>query len=233
MIRISEKENKNTLNNKGLYAVITHELKNLLAGALGYCELLQRTENSLNDKEKRYIDNLHSSLILASKITSLVDACNATPNKKIVNLKYVIKQVAALNFYQLQNWDIMLDIDDVDEKCNILGDEFQLILIFNNLITNSIQALKNWQGERTISIKTLYSDGNIVVVLKDTGVGINENIIFDIFTPFFTTKKRGDGTGLGLAIVKQLVESHGGYINCYSEGLGKGCLFKLEFPKNF
>ncbi|MCX5680529.1 MAG: HAMP domain-containing sensor histidine kinase [Candidatus Omnitrophica bacterium] len=66
--------------------------------------------------------------------------------------------------------------------------------------------------------------------MKDTGSGISEDKIIQLFNPFFTTKDPGKGTGLGLFIVRQVVEKNGGRIYLKETKVGEGTTFRLEFP---
>ena len=65
-----------------------------------------------------------------------------------------------------------------------------------------------------------------ILIVKDTGVGIERTTMNRIFDPFFTTKKPGEGTGLGLAMVYGIIKNHGGHIICESQ-LGKGTIFRI------
>jgi signal transduction histidine kinase len=87
----------------------------------------------------------------------------------------------------------------------------------------------NLEGILTITAK--YLDNFIMVSFKDTGTGIEPDIIDKIFEPFFTTKKQGEGSGLGLDIVKKIIEKHDGSIQVESI-LGKGAQFIINIPVN-
>jgi len=102
----------------------------------------------------------------------------------------------------------------------------QLNQVFMNLMVNAAQAI---EGEGTIWIKTLAENNSIVVKIKDTGGGIPENSLKDIFNPFFTTKPAGQGTGLGLSISYSIIKRHGGEILVDSEP-GVGTEFTVVLP---
>lgn len=111
----------------------------------------------------------------------------------------------------------------------------QLNQVFMNLISNAIDALEELRDERdftpTIVIQTQALDNNqIMIKIQDNGSGISEEILDDIFNPFFTTKPPGKGTGLGLSISYSIiVEKHEGELKCFSQ-IGQGTEFTIKIP---
>lgn len=107
----------------------------------------------------------------------------------------------------------------------------QLNQVFMNIIANAIQAI---QDEGTITIKTENrpTEGNVRVIIADSGPGIPEHIKNKIFEPFFTTKDVGKGTGLGLSISLGIIGKHHGSIELESE-IGKGTKFIITLPLHF
>lgn len=103
-------------------------------------------------------------------------------------------------------------------------DQYQMKLVFNNLITNAIQAMK---GGGVLTVKTHQEGGWVVVEVSDTGGGISPDIVGNIFNPFFTTKEAG--TGLGLAITHTIVRNHKGVIEVINN-LGVGVTFIVRIP---
>ncbi len=97
--------------------------------------------------------------------------------------------------------------------------------VFNNIIKNAIHATDSGH----IKIKTILNDNSIIITIKDTGSGIPEKYINDIFRPFFTTKDKTHGTGLGLAISKEIVEKRGGTISANNHPQ-EGCVFEIRIP---
>jgi len=116
------------------------------------------------------------------------------------------------------------------EKClfndlpELYYDDWEISQVLLNLFRNAIQAMPS-SGKLTIR-SYLFND-MIKVEIEDSGKGIPENIIKEIFNPFFTTKSKG--IGLGLPICKQILSSHKCDIDIRSE-LNKGTIFTLSFP---
>jgi len=102
-----------------------------------------------------------------------------------------------------------------------------------NLINNGIQAIKAKEQQDNESVMIVTSDypDYITIEIKDTGIGMNNEVKQRIFEPFFTTKEVGEGTGLGLSIVFGIIEAHHGAITVESE-TGKGTKFTIALPKN-
>ena len=108
----------------------------------------------------------------------------------------------------------------------------ELNQVFLNIITNGIDALREKQeNQPKITIGTSFKDNkNILISIKDNGIGIAKIVLNRIFDPFFTTKPVGSGTGLGLSTSYSiLVEKHHGNLSCNSK-LGEGTEFLIELP---
>ena len=108
----------------------------------------------------------------------------------------------------------------------IMSDPTILKRILTNLLNNAVQAMPNG-GKLSVDA---YTDGEVVLTVGDTGMGIPDEVKAKLFTPLFTTKSKGQG--FGLAAVKRLVQALGGTITFESE-VGKGTKFilRLPFPK--
>ncbi|MDH4046305.1 MAG: ATP-binding protein, partial [Gemmatimonadota bacterium] len=105
----------------------------------------------------------------------------------------------------------------------------QLVQAFLDLMLNAIDAMDG-RGTLTVSTRRHRSSGEEVVVeIRDTGMGIPREDIGKIFEPFFTTKAPGQGTGLGLSITYAIVEHHRGRILVDSQ-LGSGSTFRVILP---
>jgi signal transduction histidine kinase len=108
----------------------------------------------------------------------------------------------------------------------ILGDEIQLEQVFLNLFNNALDAMP--EGGM-LTIRIVESGDGVRVELCDTGEGMTDSALSQMFRPFFTTKEIGRGTGIGLSIVKEVLAAHGATIDAESE-LGRGTSFTIVFP---
>src|SRR5207249_4233501 len=99
-----------------------------------------------------------------------------------------------------------------------------------NLLSNAVKFTNNG-GWINVCLDRENSS-RVELRVSDSGIGMDEKLIVDVFTPFRQgdTGQRRSGLGLGLAIVKSLVELHGGMVQAYSEGVGKGSTFVVRVP---
>ncbi len=117
----------------------------------------------------------------------------------------------------------------------------QLNQVFMNILANAIDALLEFQAQWmesgdpsfqpqiVITTRSLSDRDRVEIVIRDNGPGIPARILPNLFDPFFTTKPVGKGTGLGLSISYQIIERHGGVLECQSQ-VGQGATFRIEIP---
>lgn len=113
----------------------------------------------------------------------------------------------------------------MSEPVKILCDKDRIVQVLINLIRNAAQAMNN---TGVIFITCINLDETVSITIKDTGMGISENLMDTIWVPFYTTKKE-KGTGLGLSICNKIVEMHHGTIQVESQ-VGMGSTFSLILP---
>jgi signal transduction histidine kinase len=102
--------------------------------------------------------------------------------------------------------------------------------VLTNLLMNAAQAIADGAPQRErITVSTHALEGEVSIVVEDTGSGMSEDEQRHVFEPFFTTKSREDGLGLGLSICADIVGAHGGSIRCSSVA-GRGSRFEVRFP---
>jgi signal transduction histidine kinase len=103
--------------------------------------------------------------------------------------------------------------------------------VFMNVLNNGIQAMaKMEREEHVLSIQTLEENQQVVIKIKDTGIGMTPEVKAKVFEPFFTTKDVGEGTGLGMSIVFKIIESHHGKIELESKP-GQGTLVTIRLNR--
>ncbi|MBM3237132.1 PAS domain S-box protein [Candidatus Poribacteria bacterium] len=113
----------------------------------------------------------------------------------------------------------------------IRGNTQQLEQVIINLITNACQALQNRENGLVISTSYDSNSHNVIVKVRDEGIGISPECMKYIMDPFFTTKRSSGGTGLGLSISYSIVKAHGGNLD-FTSALGKGTTVVLTLPVN-
>jgi PAS domain S-box-containing protein len=112
----------------------------------------------------------------------------------------------------------------------VRGSESRMVQLFINMLVNAAQAIPIGRADQQqIEIETAVVAGQVVVSVRDDGVGIAPAALDRVFDPFFTTKPVGEGTGLGLAICRSIVSSMGGDIEIDSEP-GRGTTVRVRFP---
>lgn len=120
--------------------------------------------------------------------------------------------------------EVIIELSLQSDLSQFYADRNQIKQVFENIIQNSINAAdKDFQ----IKIVSESNSSQLIIYVIDNGKGMAEDVVKEIFTPYFT--KTAGGTGLGLAIVKRIVENHNGKIEVESE-IGQGTKFKLSFP---
>lgn len=115
---------------------------------------------------------------------------------------------------------------DYSDIPTIYGQGQQLNQVWTNIIHNAVQAMEG-SGEIYLRLKSV-DDTGVAVEIEDNGPGIPQDVLTQIFEPYFTTKPKGQGTGLGLSIAKQILDKHNGEISVNSQ-VGSTC-FRIVLP---
>jgi len=100
-------------------------------------------------------------------------------------------------------------------------------------VSNAIDAMdekkEDQKSEKLLKIDTFAENGEVIITVSDTGIGMDKETVDKLFEPFFTTKETGKGTGLGTSISYGIIKDYSGTIEVDSEK-GKGSCFKIKFP---
>lgn len=221
-------------------AGMAHEIRNPLASISGIVEFLQEG-GMVNADGGRLLEILQREIHRLTELTQsfLLYARPERGGEQAVNvLNAVNETIGLLSSRKFSKLNVQVQVpSDVFVRVNPV--QFRQVLL--NLILNAVQAMlpkmergekgelfvgsesQNCSGDQPVSTAT----DRIILVVRDNGVGIPEEVMAHIFDPFFTT--RADGTGLGLSIVQRLVDAWGGEVECVSE-VNRGTEFRILLP---
>ncbi len=221
---------------------MSHEIRTPMNAIIGFTNVILRTK--LEDNQKGYILAIkESSDALLMLINDILDLAKVDSGKMIFsqtpfNLLDAVATMLLLFEVKIKEKNITLKVEyDPAIPTTLVGDPLRLRQIILNLVGNAVKFTS--VGEISMRVRLLEQDAAkapIEFTLTDTGIGIAEDKLEQVFNNFEQIHQEGDtaygGTGLGLAIVKQLVERQGGTIRLESE-LGKGTTFSfvLSFDK--
>ncbi len=217
-----------------LAAGIAHDFNNILTGVYGNISLAKLF---LTNKEKleKTLDKAEQSIERAKGLTSqlLTFAKGGAPVKEISSIESIIKESVE---FALIGSNIKVTYNFSENIYRVNVDSVQISQVFNNLTLNAKDAMKEG-GEIIITIENVelsekYSQilpaGKYVkIIFKDSGSGIDKDILPNIFNPFFTTKEKG--SGLGLSTSYSIIQKHDGHIEVFSEK-GRGTTFTIYLP---
>ncbi len=213
-----ELQKLNDLKNHFL-GMAAHDLRNPLSHIYNFSELLEEELEDITDSQKHFITIIKKqSLFMVNLVTELLDFSAIESGKVTLNLKdtdlvELIDDNLKLN-YKLAAKKL-IDIEFIRPKQAVIIeiDPEKINQVINNLLTNAIK----YSGKNTvIKIELEDRENEVLISVKDQGLGISEEFIGKLFRPFQVTTNRSTGgeksTGLGLFITKRVVESHKGRI---------------------
>lgn len=220
-------------------ATMSHELRTPLNGIVAPIELLKEFDNYSKEQKDllnvTYTSTKQMYLIINDILDfSKIEYGDLSVERIKFNLREVVGSIVNILTPQAEQKAISLtsSIDDhIAEE--VVGDPTRLNQILLNLVNNSLKFTD--KGGISISVFLVEVDGKpfIEYSVSDTGIGIEEEKIGELFKPFSqadtSTTRLFGGTGLGLTIVKKLVELQGGSVECLSK-LGQGAIFKIKLP---
>jgi signal transduction histidine kinase len=127
----------------------------------------------------------------------------------LVDLNEIIREMLLLLHGEATKLEVSVRTELAANLPQVMGDRVQLQQVLMNLMMNSVDAMKDVNGARELRIQSQRGgDGQVLISVTDTGVGLPPQQVDNIFDAFFTTKP--NGTGMGLRISRSIVESHGG-----------------------
>lgn len=215
---------------------LAHEIGTPLSVISGRAELMKRRLEDKEETEK----NLNVILLQTGRITKIIQQLLGFVRKKKPEqnpLKIGTLLETTLDFidHQIQKQKVQVVKELKENLPPVLGDPDQLQQVFLNLFLNAVHSMPQG-GKLRLSASPKWisreglEDGQrqyVEVCVEDTGVGMEKEVMENIFHPFFTTKEKG--TGLGLTVSQGIVQDHEGWIEVESE-IGKGSVFKVYLP---
>lgn len=221
---------------------IAHDFNNLLGVIIGYSEILELELDS-NSKLCRRAKEIKKAGQRAASLTRQLLAFSRQQvlEPKVLSLNTVVTDTEKM-LRRLIGEDIEMTTALDPDLGQVKADQGQIEMVIMNLAVNARDAMPNG-GKLSIETRNIELDGEfalrhpptvpgsyVMLVMTDTGIGMDAQTQAHIFEPFFTTKEVGKGTGLGLATVYGVVKQSDGYIWVYSEP-GLGTTFKVYLPR--
>jgi len=218
---------------------IAHDFNNLLMGIQGNASLVLHSMDSTHPHYERLhaIEQLVES---GAKLTAqlLGYASKGRYEVKTIDLNRLVEGIA--NTFGRTKKEITIHVEPAEDLFTIDADQGQIEQVLLNFFVNAADAMPGG-GELTLKTMNatpedmkgrLYepkSGRYVLLIVTDTGIGMDKETQKRIFDPFFTTKEMGQGTGMGLASAYGIIKGHGGYIDVESEK-GRGTIFRVYLP---
>ena len=211
-------------------ASLAHEIKQPIAAAI-------TSANSCMEWLEHEPPNLDRARAAAARIdkygnraAEIIDRIRSfykksPPRRELVDVNGIIEEILTLLKCEADRYSVAMRTELAADLPEISADRVQLQQVFMNLMVNGIEAMKDSGGELTV--KSHLEGGQLQFSVSDTGVGLPEEKMEKIFSPFFTTKPQG--SGMGLAISRSIVESHGGRLWATAND-GRGATFHFTLP---
>ncbi len=216
---------------------VAHDFNNILTTITGYADLLL---TGLGEEDPRAAE-VREILAASRRATGLTRQLLTFSRKQVISPRLVSLNAVIENLHAmlrpLIGEDVQLEYELSRELWPVLADTGQLEQVILNLSVNARDAMPDG-GTLTFRTHNLRRDSAcaaspdelVVLTVRDTGVGMSEEVRSHLFEPFYTTKKPGAGTGLGLATVYGIVNQSQGHIEVSSQP-DRGTEFRLYFPR--
>ena len=191
-------------------------------------------EEDLKSMANDIVENVARASKVIKHVRDFARQTEVVRNKLFINEP--IKDIFKVLGHQLKVHQIELNLDLDDNIPPIMADHNRIEQVFINLVTNAIDAMdekaaryEKGSFDKILTIKSFQENGYVAVTVKDTGIGMSEEVKEKLFEPFFTTKKTGKGTGLGVSISYGIIKDYEGKIEVITKE-GVGTTFKVKFP---
>ncbi len=212
-----------------LAAGVAHELAEPLGSIMGFAQLAQKApglpEQAHADMERIVRAAMHGREVIGKLLAFAHPTTGAMGD---VDLNAVVEESLFLLEAGCERPGVRFVRRLASELPRVRADAGQLRQVVTNLVMNAVHAVGDADGG-TITIETRTEPDALVLIVRDSGPGMDEATAHRVFDPFFTTKDVGVGTGLGLSVVQGIVVAHGGTI-ALDTSLGNGACFTVQLP---
>jgi PAS domain S-box-containing protein len=215
-----------------LTASLAHEIKQPIAAAVTNAQTclrwLGRDQPDVAEAREAAERNI-KDVTRASDIISSISLLfkKGALQRELVDVNELIREMIVLLRSEASRYAISIRTELAEDLPKVMADRVQLQQVFMNLMLNGIDAMKGTSGGSELTIKSKSADGQLLISVSDTGVGLPPERADQIFRAFFTTKD--NGTGMGLPISRSIIESHGGRL--WATGTpGSGATFQFTLP---
>jgi signal transduction histidine kinase/ActR/RegA family two-component response regulator len=218
---------------------IAHDFNNILTSVIGYAEIA-KTESSQDDRHfalDQVMDVAKRAKRLTQQIREIGSEHNTSPEHKfeqheLIDLKEEVDELLLSMAPAVPDGIKIVKRFDPQARFEIVADPTKIYQLLLNLCTNALQAIGEAAGQVSIDIceKTDRQRQGYCLTVQDSGRGMTQQELEQIFEPYFTTRKKKGGTGLGLSLCYSIVEGHDGHIKASSE-LNKGSCFSVWLPR--
>lgn len=205
----------------GLSKETAHQLGTPISSLMAWTQMLESMGTDAGivaDMDK----DVHRLSVIADRFSKI----GSMPDKELAFVNEAVEQSLAYMRTRIpRRVELTLHLDDA-QNCGIMLCQSLFEWVMENLTKNAVDAM---DGEGQLDITVTRVDGQVLILVRDTGKGIARKNFKNVFNPGFTTKKRG--WGLGLTLVKRIIEEyHGGRIYVKESELGRGTTFAIELP---
>src|SRR5262249_39831772 len=215
-----------------LTASLAHEIKQPISAAvtdaktcLRWLERDQPNVTQAKEAASRLIKDVTRATEIISRIGSLFK--KDVVRRELVDVNEVIQEMITLLRGEATKHSILIDSELANALPPIKADRVQFQQVFMNLMLNGIEAMRDVSTPRQLAVKSQQNKDEVLVLIKDTGVGLRPEEKEQIFNAFFTSKPQG--TGMGLPISRSIIESHGGRLWA-TPNTGSGTTFQFTVP---
>ena len=213
-------------------ASIAHEVNQPLAGAITNAETcllwLERDRPDLAEAREavsRCVNDATRAADIIARIRKLFK--KGAPQREPVDVNEIIREMTVLLRNEANRHSVSINSELGADLPKAMADRLQLQQVLMNLMLNSVEAMKDTSGGELVVRSRQGDDGDLLVSVSDTGVGMTSAQQERIFDAFFTTKP--EGTGMGLSISRSIIESHDGRLWATANS-GRGAIFHFTLP---